>query len=68
MLKDFSVVGEDLKDMQCMRADEYFYVFNYPIPLIQSIQRVLLMSAPRCIVFTLGLWSLMLHEKLQVST
>lgn len=63
MLKGFSVVDADLKDMQCMGADESFCVFNCPIPLIQSIQRVLLMSAASCIVLTLELWAQMLYKK-----
>lgn len=61
MLKGFSAVGEELKDMQCMGADESFCVFSCLIPLIQSIQRVLLMSAPSCTALTLGLGAQMLH-------
>lgn len=62
MLKGFSVLHGDLKDMQCMGADESFCVPDCPIPLIQSILRILLMSALSCIVLTLGLWAQMLHK------
>ena len=62
MLKGFSVLHEDLKDMLCMGADESFCVLNCPVPLIQSILRILLMSALSCIVLTLGLWAQMLHK------